>query len=136
MERNGGLLQLYFCRKEAMTITPEEYLKLRKKPSKMRNIPCMVDGLKFSSKKESHRWQVLLLREKAGEIRCLERQHRFPLIVGDVEICVYVSDFVYFEKGEYIVEDVKGRKAGPAYSMFTLKKKLMKAIYNIEVKEV
>jgi hypothetical protein len=43
-----------------------------------------------------------------------------------------VADFVYTTAGETVVEDVKGVRT----DVFILKRKLMKAIFNIEVQEV
>jgi hypothetical protein len=48
----------------------------------------------------------------------------------------YVADFVYYENGQLVVEDVKGYKKGPAYAVFVMKRKLMLKVYGIRVKEV
>ncbi len=114
------------------------------KPSKMRNIWTIVDGIKFQSKKEANRYQELKLLEKAGEIIHLEWQVKYPLnaetlwSITCAEICSYKLDFQYLDtkKHEWHYEDVKGRKAGPAYQLFKLKKKWMKAQYGIEITEV
>lgn len=96
-----------------------------------------MDGIKFHSKKEAHRYSELKLREKAGEIRDLKLQVKFPLIVNNVKIADYVCDFQYLdlEKGDIVVEDVKGMKKGAAYTIFKMKAKLVLAIYGIEVLE-
>jgi hypothetical protein len=47
-------------------------------------------------------------------------------------ICTYVADFKYLENGKEVVEDVKGFKT-PVYK---LKKKLVEAIYGIEIIEI
>lgn len=107
------------------------------KRSKYRAVPTVVDGIRFASKKEARRWQVLRLLEKAGEIIGLERQKKYNLCVNGYLIAIYISDFRYVpcnhrQEGEgWIVEDVKGFKT-PEYK---LKKKLMKAIYGIEIRE-
>jgi hypothetical protein len=90
-----------------------------------------VDSIAFDSKKEAARYQELRLAEKAGVIANLELQPRYPLIVNNVALGSYVGDFLYEENGERVVEDVKGMKT-PVYR---LKKKLLKAIYGIDIRE-
>jgi hypothetical protein len=93
-----------------------------------------IDGITFHSKRESERYQALKVLLKAGEISDLRLQVPFPIIVNKNKVCTYYADFVYFDisASEVIVEDVKGMKT-PIYN---LKKKLVKAIYNINIKEV
>jgi hypothetical protein len=84
------------------------------KPSKYRNIETTVDGITFKSAKEAKRYQELRLLERAGEIRGLECQRRYPLFSwdgdeGKREVCVYVADFDYLDKrGAPVTEDSKG----------------------------
>jgi hypothetical protein len=89
------------------------------------------DGV-FDSQAEYRRWRELKLCEIAGKITHLERQVAFELIPKqDGERAVYyIADFVYFEKGEKVVEDVKGY----ATDVFKLKKKLMKWRHGITIK--
>ena len=86
---------------------------------KYRNIPVTVDGLRFDSIKEARRWGELRLLEKAGEIRGLKRQVRFPLegrngpllFVPSGRTAVYVADFVYEDRRlgwAQVIEDSKG----------------------------
>ena len=102
--------------------------------SKYRNVKTVVDNIKFDSKKEAKRWFDLNMLQKAGVINSLERQKKFKLDVNGQLICTYIADFTYGEGGEFIVEDVKSpaSKKLPAYR---LKKKLMLAIYGIEILE-
>lgn len=81
-----------------------------------------IDGHRFASKAEGARYVELRLLEKAGEIRGLVLQPRFPLHVDGVLIGTYVADFAYddligtyvadFDHAGYfgtrVVEDVKG----------------------------
>lgn len=99
--------------------------------NKYRAIKTIVDGIKFDSKKEARRYQELKLMEKSGSITNLELQPRYDLKVNLVKCGFYKADFRYFENGKEVVEDVKGMKT-PAYN---LKKKLIKAIYGIEILE-
>lgn len=116
-------------------ISAAEFRKLtRKKPSKYLNKKTVVDGIKFDSKKEAGRWVQLKILESKGEIEELMRQRRYDLRVKDVIICSYVADFTYWRCG-FHVEDVKSdfTRKNPVYR---IKKKLMKAIYGIDIKEV
>lgn len=93
-------------------------------------------GIKFDSKWEAERYGQLVAMERAGAIRNLERQVRYNIQVNNQKICQYVADFVYEDLGidgetpVKIVEDAKGVETPE----FKLKKKLMKAVHNIEIK--
>ena len=102
-------------------------------PSKYGNRRTEVDSIVFASKREAERYQNLCLLEKAGEISDLSCQPRFPLVVQGMKVCTYVADFEYREKDNpvLVVEDVKGHKTRE----YVLKKKLMKALYGIDVRE-
>lgn len=101
--------------------------------SKYGNVRTEVAGIAFSSKREARRYQELRLYEKAGQISGLELQPRFDLSVNGVKVCTYVADFRYrTADGKTVVEDAKGVKT----AVYRLKKKLMIAIYEIEVEEV
>jgi hypothetical protein len=113
------------------------------RPHKYRAKPTVVDGIRFASMKEAGHYQGLKLREKAGEIWDLELQPRYPIEVRGVKVCTYVGDFRYRERGDLVskgdgqahflvVDDVKGFKT-PVYR---LKKKLVEALYGIEIREV
>ena len=101
--------------------------------TKYRAIRTEVDGHVFASKAEARRYQELKLMERAGLIEALRLQPRYPLHVNGRLICTYVADFAYtdLEHGEAVVEDVKGVRT-PVYN---LKKKLMKALYQIDITE-
>jgi len=91
-----------------------------------------IDGIVFASKKEARRYQELKLLQKAKKIHMLELQPKFPIVINKVKVCTYIADFEYMENGFRIIEDVKGMKT-PVYR---LKKKLVQAVYGIEVKEI
>lgn len=99
--------------------------------SKYKAQPVVIDGVRFASKKEGARYLELKLLERSGAIARLELQPRFELVVNGFKVGTYVADFVYFENGKRIVEDVKGVRT-PVYA---LKCKLVKAIYNVEILE-
>lgn len=107
-----------------------------------------VDGIKFDSKKEAARYELLRGRLLNGEIKDLELQVKFRLIPAqriDGKVvereCSYVADFVYQELAEdgtwhTVVEDVKGYRQSTAYAVFAIKRKLMLANYGIRIREV
>lgn len=122
--------------------------------SKYHSKKVTVDGIAFDSRKESKRYKELLLLERAGAISLLGRQVRFELFPAVYEEyerysektgkrlkngrrCVeravyYIADFVYQKDGKTIVEDAKGFKT----KEYVLKRKMMRHILGIEVKEI
>lgn len=105
--------------------------------SKYKSRKVEVDGITFHSAKEAKRYGELKLLEKAGEIRELVLQPRFPLDVAGVKVATYVADFKYLERDEddlwqLVVEDVKGFRT-PVYR---LKAKLFSALYFFPIREV
>lgn len=96
-------------------------------------IKTTIDGITFASKKEATRYQELKLLQQVGEIELVRLQPVYTLRVNDIDICKYIADFLYYDKtkNKFVTEDVKGVKT-PVYR---LKKKLMKAIYNIDIYE-
>ena len=121
--------------------------------SKYGNIKTTTsDGIKHDSQKEANRWCELKLLERAGKITDLQRQVPFELIPAQYEAyprfgkngqrlkdgsrcieksVVYVADFVYYENGNKIVEDSKGKRTKD----YILKRKLMLWVYGIKIKE-
>lgn len=106
------------------------------KQTKYHNQPKTVNGYRFDSKREADRYQELLLLEKAGEIRslqCDKRYLHYKLIVCDRLVSRYTPDFRYFKDGAFVIEDVK---SGPTRTQaYIIRKKLMRAIYGIEILE-
>ena len=98
------------------------------------NKKTVVHGIKLDSKWESERYLYLKSLEKAGRITDLELQPRYNLMVNDQKICAYVADFKYNKENadgiwEHIIEDAKGVETPE----FKLKKKLMKAVFDIDI---
>lgn len=144
-----------------MNWTEEEYKALIKqhapKPSKYKNQRTVIDGEVFDSKKEAAYFQELKLREKAGEVRDIQRQMTFHLCAPVVDalmrqdsipkivyIADYVADFTFDERyhdvvsGErdtwlHVVADVKGTKNT---GMFALKKKWLELQSGIRIREI
>lgn len=102
-----------------------------RKPNKYSAIKKVVDNIQFDSRKEANRYSQLKLLLKANKITDLILQPRFDLIVNDVFIGYYKADFQYVENGETITEDVKGVET----TVYRIKKKMVKAIYGIDIFE-
>lgn len=93
-------------------------------------------GRVYPSRGQMLRAQELELLERSGAVEALREEVPFPLEVNGVLICTYVADFVYLEHAGggrlvEVVEDFKGMRT-PAYR---LKRKLMLAVYGIELRE-
>ena len=102
--------------------------------AKYGNKKTVVDGITFDSKWESQRYLYLKSLEKAGRIKDLTLQPKFLITVNGQKICAYIADFEYDKEHaggqwEHIIEDAKGVETPE----FKLKKKLMKAVHNIEI---
>jgi|TARA_Y100000114_G_scaffold152723_1_gene171447 hypothetical protein len=107
--------------------------------SKYGSKKTIVDNIKFDSKWEAERYGQLKAMERAMFIRDLELQVPYDIVVNDVKICRYVADFRYKKESnhtitndEYYVEVVEDAK-GFETPEFKLKKKLMKAVFNIDI---
>ena len=103
----------------------------RPRTSKYGAIKTEVDGITFASRAEANRYSELKLLEAAGEISRLELQPKYPLVVNGVKVAEYRGDFLYIQDGHKVLEDVKG----VATPVFRLKKKLVNALYNIDILE-
>tara|TARA_R100001015_G_scaffold9844_1_gene3860 strand:- start:871 stop:1245 length:375 start_codon:yes stop_codon:yes gene_type:complete len=117
-----------------MYLKPRYNPKLKRSRSKYGNKKTTIHGITFDSKWESERYLYLKSLEKAGRIKDLELQPRYNILVNDQKICAYVADFKYNKENadgiwEHIVEDAKGVETPE----FKLKKKLMKAVFDIEI---
>jgi hypothetical protein len=113
-------------------------MEKKKKRNKFNAVKTTVNGIKFDSKLEAKRYGQLILIEKGGLIKHLKLQVPFRLDMSHktcpcckaVNYKRYVADFTYIEDGQLVVEDAKGK---PTVD-FRRKKRLMKAIYGIDVK--
>ncbi len=66
--------------------------------SKYGNVKTTVDGMRFDSKAEAAYYAELKLREKAGEVRHIRRQVKFPLMVNGEPVTSYKADFCFDER--------------------------------------
>lgn len=123
--------------------------------NKYRNKKCTLDGIVFDSKKEMKRYADLKFLQRGGKISELKIQVPFLLLpdqyAPSTEIytkgenkgkpkrgklleksCQYIADFTYFdENGNFIVEDVKGKKT----KEYLIKRKLMLYFHGIRIYE-
>jgi hypothetical protein len=110
------------------------------KPSKMLNKRITIDNINFQSIKEGRRYEELKLMLGQGLIENLRLQVKFELLPSCIidgrkrPATKYIADFVYIENGQEIIEDVKGRKLGPAWSCFSLKRHIMKVNFGLDIK--
>lgn len=112
------------------------YATKETKQSKYLNKKTELHGVTFDSQKEAGRYQELLWMERAGLIRNIELQPRYDLIVNGKKCGFYKADFRYEETatGAIVTEDVKHPMTRTA--VYALKKKLVKALYDIDIIEV
>lgn len=111
----------------------------RGKHSKFSAIPdrCRQDYW-HQSKLETKRCNELHIMQLADPpiIQNLEAhpQPRFDFVINDVKVCAYIADFRYFDLQlqREVVEDTKGHRT----DVYKIKKKLMLAVFGIEVEEV
>jgi hypothetical protein len=101
------------------------------KPGRIRSTKTVVDGMTFDSKREAQRWHELILEQRAGHISALRRQVPFAITINRMHVCDYIADFVYVRNGAEVVEDSKGFRT----EMYRLKKKLVRAVYGVEIVE-
>lgn len=123
---------------------------MRRYGSKYGNQKITIDNITFDSTGEGLRYKELKLLAKTGQITDLQLQKKFIIVPeirepdtvgprGGVKkgkliqsAAYYIADFVYYDKnGKLVVEDFKGFKT----DLYKLKKKLMKYIYDIDIKE-
>lgn len=100
-----------------------------------------VDNITFDSLKEAHRYSQLKLLSRAGHIKDLiadKKQIKWKLTVNGIAIGTYTADFLYWErlgetdKWKMVIEDVKGHRTRD----YVMKRRLMMACHNIEIREV
>jgi len=129
------------------------------KRNKYGSIPTKVGYELLDSKREAGDYVKLQILAKAGKIAELKRQARVPLIVSGSKVADYICDFTYFEPGRmelgayepqvrwlvrriydaefdsekwrFVLHDSKGWRT----QVYSLKAKLVKALYGITIRE-
>ena len=120
--------------------------KAKPKRSKYGNKKTVLGGVEHASGKQGMRWILLRQMEREGKIANLRREVPYRLEVNGKLVCKYVADHVYDEIDHDfcgvnvtlktpVVEDVKSpiTRKNRAYR---IKLKLMKAVHNIDIREV
>ena len=103
------------------------------KRSKYGNRKVEVDGMKFDSIHEASVYHDLLVRKVAGEILCILRQVPFDLPGG----IVYKADFVVVGNDMHIEEVIDAKSEITRKDrVYINKKKQVRALYGIEIREV
>ena len=119
---------------------PGEPMKYRNNPTE--RVTASGAVLRFDSQKEAGRYDQLILRQQAGEIRDLRLQVDFTLQEAytdqegrRIRAIRYRADFTYRERdGRLVVEDVKSRPTRTRE--YLIKRKLMKERRGIDITEV
>lgn len=99
--------------------------------NKYKNKKTQIDMYVFDSIAESKRYKELALLQRVGKIENLQLQPKFLLQESfkkngkTFRKIEYIADFMYEEKGQVIVEDVKGKET----EVFKLKRKLFEYKY-------
>ncbi len=102
------------------------------KRNKYGNRRVEVDGIRFDSQKEARYYEELMLRYRAGDLKLVLLQVPF-ILPGPVK---YYADFLTIDNdGRFEVIDVKS-EATRKNRVYINKKKQMKAVWGIEIKEV
>lgn len=111
----------------------------RRVRSKYGAVKTQVNGITFDSKREAARYVELLALLQAGDISDLRLQPSFEIVPALVldgkkqRPLVYRADFYYQDHlGNDIYEDVKGHRTRE----YVLKRRLVKHVYGVEVREV
>jgi hypothetical protein len=97
--------------------------------NKYNNIPTIIHGIKFPSKREAARYSELVLLQTAKKIDYFLRQVPFYLPGG----VIYRVDFqIFYPDGHVRYEDVKGYET----QIFKIKKKLVESLYPVRIELV
>lgn len=132
-----------------MTTSREESAERAKmtRVNKLNARKVELNGIKFDSQKEARRYVELLELEKNGAISNLCTQVEYVLCPTQRDSngkvverkLSYIADFVYFDEVSHtkVVEDVKGYRnpSSAAYAKYVIKRKLMRYIHGIIIKE-
>jgi hypothetical protein len=92
-----------------------------------------ADGTWSDSKKEARIDSKIMLLKYDETVAAIERKIKYPLVVNGVNCGNYICDWtVYRKDGTREVYDAKGVKT----TVYKLKKKLVAAIYKIDIIEL
>lgn len=105
--------------------------------SKYGNIKTAYNGRIFHSRKEAGFARLLDTMRNAvnpkDKVKDIQYQPRYPIVIEGKKICDYVGDFfVLYADNHSVLYDVKGYRT----NVYVLKKKLVEAVYKIQIVEV
>ena len=121
-------------------MSSEEYREFIRKQdaarqSRYKNIPTQTaDGQKCRSRHEARFYNMCLVRQKAGEIKKIEREVRYEFVVNGIFICSYDLDF-RLTMADDTIEYIDTKSDGTITQLYRIKKQLMMACHGIELKE-
>ena len=110
-------------------------MQVPKKRSKYGSVKVVFMGIEMKSRLEARFGERLELHKKAGMIDKWEYGIKYDLVVNGILVARYELDFRTEKQGVYHYFDTKGMNGGAAMAMFRVKRKLMKALYGIDVRE-
>lgn len=115
-------------------MTPEQFKAIKKpKKSKYKSVKCEHLGVKFDSLKERNQYIKYLHQQSIGEILSIKLQPRFDIIINDKFCGFYKADFeIELSDKSIKIVDCKGMKT----TVYSLKKKIIEAMYNIKIVEL
>lgn len=103
--------------------------------NKYKNKKCTYDNIEFASIKERNFFIYLKQLEEKGEIWNLKLQDKIKAIINSVVVFEYRADFTYDDSRGHHVVDIKS-EATCKLPVFRLKKKILKALYGIDIEVV
>lgn len=86
-----------------------------------------AEGIVFDSKREMEVYEALRLQLKAGLIKRLDRQVKYPILLNDVHVCTVIIDFRVTHP-DHSLEAIEVK--GVATPVWRLKEKLFRAAYS------
>ena len=109
--------------------------------SKYGNKKTQMHGIMFDSQREAARYAQLVILERMGRIRGLERQVayelapsvRFEGVKRAKPALKYIADFAYWEGDKRIIEDVKSA-ATEKLAAFRIKMHLMASVHGLQIR--
>lgn len=118
-------------------MTIDEFKAIKKpKKSKYKSVKCEHFGVKFDSKRERDQYIKYLHQQSIGEILSIKLQPRFDIIINGKFCGFYKADFeIELADKSIQVIDVKSEMTRKL-PVYRLKKKMIKAIYNIDIVEI
>jgi len=88
----------------------------------------------FPSAGELRRYRELQLLQHSGAISDLELQPPFDVVINGEKVFTYRADFKYTRDDQRVIEDVKGTLNEKYLDpVFKLKRKIVEAVFNIQV---